>query len=295
VRSRVAIIINPIAGGAGPGEAHRRAERAWAALAAAGAAGDVFVTERKHHAREIAAGAAARGADLVVAWGGDGTVNEVASALAFTSTPLGIVPSGSGNGLARELGVARRPERAISGALAAAPRPIDLGEIGGRLFASVAGVGFDAHVAACFDRGLQGRRGLSGYARITVRELRTYPPRDFHITGDVDLSPRRAVLVTLANSAQFGNGARVAPMARVDDGRLDLVVFEESSRLATVLAVPRLFTGGAAKLAQVTCRQVERITIECASPMTLHVDGEPIEAGPRLDARVHPGALNVCV
>src|SRR5471032_153603 len=151
----IAIIINPISGGASPEAARRRAERASAVLTSSGAGGEdgeIFVTERKGHARDLAAGAVARGARLVVAWGGDGTVNEVASALAFTRATLAIVPSGSGNGLARELGIDRRPERAILQALGAKPKPIDVGELGGRMFFSVAGVGFDAHVAACFDR-----------------------------------------------------------------------------------------------------------------------------------------------
>src|SRR6185369_16452683 len=101
----VAIIINPVSGGASPAKGRQRAELAVAALATSGEEGDVFVTERRHHARELAAAAAKRGARLVIAWGGDGTINEVASALVFGSTALGIVPSGSGNGLARELRV----------------------------------------------------------------------------------------------------------------------------------------------------------------------------------------------
>ena len=113
------------------------------------------------------------GARLVIAWGGDGTLNEVGSALAFTETPIALVPSGSGNGLARELGVNRRPERAISEALRAAPRAIDAGELGGRLFFNAAGIGLDAHLARCFDTD-GGRRGLAGYVRITARELWSY-------------------------------------------------------------------------------------------------------------------------
>ena len=292
----VAIIINPISGGASPEQARRRAERASAVLTKSGQAGEIFVTERKEHARELAESALARGARLIVAWGGDGTVNEIASALVFGRTPLAIVPSGSGNGLARELGVARRPERALADALAASsPRTIDVGELGGRLFVSVAGVGFDAHVAMCFDRDLGGRRGLAGYARITARELLTYEPGRYRVTGDLDRHVLRGVLVTLANSAQFGNGARIAPSARVDDGRLDLVVLDEASRIATICALPRLFTGGAARMSGVTIEQVQRVTIESESPMTFHVDGEPVKGGVRLDGRVHAGALRVCV
>jgi diacylglycerol kinase (ATP) len=290
----IAIIVNPISGGVRHDAARRRAETASALLASSREEGEVFVTERKGHARELAAGAVARGARLVVAWGGDGTVNEVASALVFGSTSLAIVPSGSGNGLARALGIGWRPERAMRNALAAAPRPIDAGELGGRLFFSIAGVGFDAHVASCFDSESAGRRGFSGYLLIAARELMSYKSSTYRV-GGADAPPLQALLVTLANSSQFGNGARIAPDARVDDGKLDLVVFEEVSRLRTVCGMPRLFTGGIARQPGVSIRQIERTTIESEHPMIFHVDGEPVQGGTRLEARVHRGALQVSV
>jgi diacylglycerol kinase family enzyme len=185
--------------------------------------------------------------------------------------------------------------RTIADALGATPRAIDVGTLGDRMFFSIAGVGFDAHVARCFDRDLVGRRGFVGYARITARELLPYRSGDYRLEGDVNQAVHRGFLVTLANSAQFGNGVRVAPGARVDDGRLDLVVLEEASRFATMCALPRLFTGGAARMRGVSIRQVQRITIESDQPMTFHVDGEPVDGGTHLEGRVHPGALRVCV
>jgi diacylglycerol kinase family enzyme len=260
-------------------------------LRAHGEASEVFVTEHRGHARELARAAAARGARLVLAWGGDGTVNEVGSALVFGETPLAIVPSGSGNGLARELGVGRRPERTIVEALAAQPRRIDAGELGGRLFFSIAGIGFDAHVAACFDRELAGRRGLITYARITIRELRSYRMKDYRF-GDID---RPAFLITFANSSQFGNGFRIAPGASMDDGMLDLVVFEERSRIATVCGLPRLLAGGVERLRGWSTTRIQHAVVEADEPMAFHVDGEPVLGGTRLEACVHPGALKICV
>ncbi len=288
----VAIIVNPFSGGATPAQGRRRAELASDVLTKFGEESDVFVTERRGHARELAAAAVRRGARLVIAWGGDGTVNEVGSALVFGLTALGIVPSGSGNGLARELGVDRKPDRAIAEALRAAPRSIDAGELGGRMFFNIAGLGFDAHVAACFDRDSAGRRGLSTYARLTAREMWGYQTCSYRIDDTV---VSRALLVTIANSSQFGNGARIAPLARVDDGRLDLVVFEETSRLRAIATIPRLFVGGFDRVKGVSVRQIERLTIESDRPMVFHVDGEPAEGGVTLDARVHPAALRVAV
>jgi diacylglycerol kinase family enzyme len=249
------------------------------------------VTERKGHARELAAAAAARGARLVVAWGGDGTVNEVASAITFGPAALGIVPSGSGNGLARDLGVSRRPEDALNQAFRASPRSIDVGEIGGRLFFNLAGIGFDAHVASCFDRDATARRGLANYVRISVRELLAYQTETYRIGGGA----RQALLITIANGSQFGNGIRIAPGARLDDGKLELVVFEEVSRVRTFGALPRLFADRARGTRGYSIEPIERATIECDRPMLFHVDGEPIQGAARLDVRIHPGALRVCV
>ena len=288
----VAIIINPIAGGRTVAEARRHAQRAAELVGSRGEEADVTLTTRRGHARELATSAVSRGARLVVAWGGDGTVNEVASVLAFTPTPLGIVPVGSGNGLARALGLNMRPLDALADTLTASPRPVDAGELGGRLFFSVAGIGFDAHVAAYFDREGLIRRGLMNYVRISARELLRYRPGRYRIDGNG--SPgRHALLVTLANSSQFGNGARIAPSARVDDGHLDLVVVEERSRVATILAVPRLFTGGIARVPGVTIRPVEAVVVESDEPMTFHVDGEPVQGGTALTGRVHPKAVRV--
>ena len=288
----VAIIINPLSGGASPAKGRKRAELALEALAKAGEEGDILVTEGRGHARELAAAEAKRGARLVMAWGGDGTVNEVASALVFGSTALGIVPSGSGNGLARELTVSRRPEQAIREALRAVPRPIDAGELDGRLFFNLAGLGFDAHIATCFDRDRSGRRGFRTYARLVGREMFRYQARTYRIDG---ITTDRALIVTIANSGQFGNGARVAPSARVDDGLLDLVVFQETTRLAAIATIPRFFTGTFDQVSGVTVRRIERVTISSDHPIAFHVDGEPAEGGTVLEARVHQAALLVAV
>ena len=289
----IAVIINPIAGGKRPENARAHAELAAAVLGSCREAGEVFVTERKDHARELASAAVQRGCRLVVAWGGDGTVNEIGSALVSRETAMAIVPAGSGNGLARALKVARDPRQAILEAVAATPRSIDAGTIDGHLFFSLAGVGFDAHVALCFDREKVGGRGLAGYVRIVARELARYRCAEYRIDG-AD-APTTALLVTIANSPQFGNGAVIAPGARLDDGRLDLVVFEEVSRVRTLLAVPRLFTGGVARLRGVSIRAIESTTIESNMPIAFHVDGEPFAGGTRLVAAVKPAALRVSI
>jgi YegS/Rv2252/BmrU family lipid kinase len=289
----VVIIINPISGGVRPALARARTDLARSIVDGDGEPARVFVTEGIGHARELANTAVSAGARRVLAWGGDGTINEVASALAFGEVPLGIIPAGSGNGLARELGVSRRPERAIAEALAAEPRLMDLGEVDGHLFANLAGIGFDAHIASRF--AASRRRGFLGYVGITARALRSYSPLRYRISGGGEHQEVTAVLVTIANSAQFGNGALIAPGARVDDGELDLVVFEEQSRFKTLCAMPRLFNGTVASVPGCGITRIREVTIEADEPLTYHVDGEPVEGGTTLHARVHPGALRVAI
>ncbi len=174
-----------------PRAARARAQLALAVVDAHGDPVEVLLTERVGHARELAKSAVRRGARLVLAWGGDGTINEVASALAFDEVPLGIVPAGSGNGLARELGVHPRPERAIADALQAVPRPMDLGEIDGRLFANMAGIGFDAHIASGFATGDAARLPrLRRHHRPRAQDLRSRGTTAITTGGDRDRAPR---------------------------------------------------------------------------------------------------------
>jgi YegS/Rv2252/BmrU family lipid kinase len=293
----IAIIVNPVAGGGRSDAARRRVRRAAAIGERAGGPAEVFVTERAGHARELARQAVGRGARLVVAWGGDGTISEVASELAFGETPLAIVAAGSGNGLARELGIAPEPERAIAEAVSAEPRRIDLGELAGRPFVNIAGVGFDAHVAARFNHPSNARRGLAGYASIAGRAMFSYQPARYWVTlaDGTTVAIERGVLVSIANSAQYGNGARIAPGARVDDGLLDLVLVDERSRLRTICGLPRLFNDSVEKIGGCTIRRITRATIRSDRPMSFHLDGEPVQGGTELDVRVLPEALPVAV
>ncbi len=292
----IVIIINPVAGARGPDAAvGARVDLARRVAAESGEAADVFVTTGRGHARALARDARAGGARLVIAWGGDGTVNEVASALAFGDVPFAVVPAGSGNGLARELGVPADPAAALRAALRAAPRAIDAGELGGRLFVNIAGLGFDAHIAARFNDPQNGRRGLLGYALLTVRELGRYVACRYEIsTPDAHLAVR-ALLVVIANGTEFGNRMRIAPGARVDDGALDLVVVEDRPGLARLWNLRRLITGSVERAPIWSSRRIERVTIESDAPILFHVDGEPIQGGVRLEGRVHPGALRMCV
>ena len=140
-----------------------------------------------------------------------------------------------------------------------------------------------------------GSRGLLNYALATAKAMMTYRPAHYSITTQEGSVHVRAILVTAANSPEFGNGAYIAPGARVDDGLLDLVVMEERSRLVTLWNLPRLFNGTVDRAPGCSIRRVDRATIESDQPMIFHVDGEPVAGGTSLRVRIHPAALNVCV
>jgi diacylglycerol kinase (ATP) len=293
-RPAITVIINPVSGSVRRQGARERAELAASAVSAHGGEAEIVVTERAGHAHDLALAAARQGVGLVIAWGGDGTVNEVASALVFHHVPMGIVPAGSGNGLACELGLARDSRRALDTALGSRPRAIDVGEIESRYFVNVAGVGFDADVARRFDSIVNRRRGLSSYMWMAGQALLQYAPASYTVTAGTFRRTVRALLVVVANGTEFGNHMRIAPGARVDDGQLDVVVVEERSRLATIVQLPLLSLGQVDRSPMWSSRRAETTSIECDTPMWFHVDGEPVAGGTRLEARIHPGALMVC-
>jgi len=292
-----AVIINPISGTGGRPDVGRvRASLAAQELKSRQIEGDVFVTERAGHARELAQTALARGARLVAAWGGDGTLNEVASVLAFTDATLALIPSGSGNGLARELGIPFGAHEAFSVAFdSGIDRTIDAGELDGRLFFNIAGIGLDAQVAHRFAVDGLVRRGFRRYLQITARELLSFNPDEHTIVVDGEPVRVRALLVALANGRQYGNGAIIAPRARLDDAALDVVVVEHRSLVATMMQVPRVFSGTVDRAPGVTMRRGSRIEITSAHPVIYHVDGEPFVGGAWVRADVRPAALRVRV
>ena len=257
--------------------------------------GEVFVTERGGHARELALAALGRGATLCIAWGGDGTINETASALAFSGASLGIIPSGSGNGFSRELGIPFDSHAAFEIALGGQERVIDAGEIEGRLFFNLAGVGLDARIAHQFAATGLVRRGFRRYLEIASNEIFRRARHEYAITVDGKLRRSHVLLVAIANGRQYGNGALIAPAARVDDGKLDVVIVDDRSPWAVIRHAPKLFRGRLADVPGVTMSSATRVDITANEPLIYHVDGEPCAGGTTVSARIRPAALRVRV
>jgi YegS/Rv2252/BmrU family lipid kinase len=292
----VAVIINPVSGtDSSVRRVARRTALAERMVQAHGCVPDVRVTAGPGHATVLAREAVARGARLVIAWGGDGTVNEVATALVGGPAALGIVRSGSGDGLARELGIDREPARALATALGGSERDIDAGEIGGRLFFNVAGVGADAWIAHRFNaRGSNARRGLLVYGALVLGAVASFLPSSFRVTADGQpVSTDRAYLLTIANAPQFGNGVRIAPEAIMDDGALDLVILRARTAVEALWRARRLLGGGRSTIPGVSRTRASEIRIQSDRPIDFHVDGEAVHGGCELVARVRPGALKI--
>ena len=302
----VTVIINPISGPKRRGRGDARAELARHTLERLGVDGDVRLTERGGHAHELALEATAAGVSTVIAWGGDGTINEVGralvqralegtgNALSAQAPPpaLGLVPGGSGNGLSRELRIPFDPRRALERALSAPVRQVDVGELGGHVFLNIAGIGLDAHVAALVSTRVH-HRGLVPYVTASLGDLLNFRPSDYAIEIHGTVLEMPALLVAVANSPQYGFGARIAPAASMTDGLLDLVAVSDRKLLGNLTRLPSLFVGRVDQQPGVKIEQIRTATIRCKTPMLFHVDGEAVQGSDTLIAHVHPGALRL--
>ena len=291
---RIAAIVNPISGaGADKNAAARRIAILTEQLDRRGLRADISITAHAGHARELAGRAARDGVNLVIVWGGDGTVNEAGAALIGTETAIGLVPAGSGNGLAAALATPRDPIVAIARTLDGHVRAIDAGFAAGRPFFNIAGIGVDARIAKRFNAREQGSRGPLPYFAIGVSEGCWYRGREYEVTLDDDTQRLRALLVAFANGQEYGSGARLSAEARLDDGWLDAVVVEDRSVLARFWHARHLASGTPGRAPRVTTRKVRRGIIRGEGPLEYHVDGELGVAVEIIEVSIRPGALRV--
>lgn len=286
------VVINPLSGhGRYTHQLQTHARLARELLATHGIDATVRLTTAAGDARIFAREAVVSGCDLVVAWGGDGTVNEAAGALVHTGVPLGIVPAGSGNGLAWDLGIPFDARAALELAASGRTRPIDAGQVDDCLFFNIAGVGIDAVIATRFaERGLR-RRGPLAYAHLSLAELFRYRAQSYALTIDGEELAHDAWLVALANGRQYGNRALIAPGARLDDGLLEVVIVEQLSMLGIAWRLPSLFRGTLQAGRGITMRAAETLRVRTKGPIPFHVDGEPRLGGDELIVKTHRGAL----
>jgi diacylglycerol kinase (ATP) len=290
---KIAFIYNPRSGGNQRDPGLLEAVRTF--IAHHGFDATLACTEAPGHATQLAREAVAAGCERVVAIGGDGTLNDVAQALIHTPATLALIPRGSGNGLALHLRLPRRPRAALALLLnpVARVRVIDTGLANGHPFINAMGFGFDADISERFNQ--LHRRGLPAYLRTGWQAWRGRRTETVAIGENGHEERWPALLVAVANSDQYGNHARIAPGARVDDGQLDLTAIGPVGFLQALPLTLRLFTGGFARSPHVRTARGEHFRLRRAAPGLMHTDGETHATGAEIEVRVQPASLRLLV
>ncbi len=290
---KILFIVNPVSG---RGNGRRLADFIIRRISRVGASVEpvVVFTSGKKDISRVVAGGLNQGIRKFVAVGGDGTVNEVASALVHTDGIMGIIPNGSGNGLARHLKIPRKVSSALKIILGGRVCNIDYGLLDKQAFFCVSGVGFDARIGDVYSADKS--RGFSSYARAIVREYFKYKPQKYRLLIDGKQKIRvRALLITFANASQYGNNAFIAPGADVSDGLLDVCILRPFSIFSSPGIVCALFgkrLDRSSLLQTIKCREVE---VRQQNPGSAHYDGEPGKAGRKIRISLVSQGLRVLV
>lgn len=281
------LLVNPSAGG---GRSRDRLPAALAALEAAGACHRVAMTEDLDHGVELALAAAERG-QLPVVMSGDGLIGRVGGALAGSETPLGIIPGGRGNDLARVLGISEDPREAVATLLADDRRRIDVGTANDVRFLCIASCGFDSD-ANRIANSSRFVKGAPVYAYAAIRALAQWKPATFTITADDETTSYEGFSVAVANSKAYGGGMFVAPDARLDDGLLDLTMTHGRDKLGFIRSLPRVFDGTHIENDAVHTARAAEVEVSADRPFDVYADGERICELP-MRVRLMEGALSV--
>ena len=251
----------------------------------------IRITGYPEHATEIAQEAVRNNVETVITAGGDGTVNEVARALVDTNTTLGIIPSGSGNGLARELGIPMDAHKAIEILHNNYVRTIDYGVANGHIFFTTCGVGFDAFVSEKFAD--EKKRGPLGYVRNILESVIDFKSEEYEIIYDEGTIKERAFIVTCGNASQYGNDAFIAPGADLEDGKMNVSILKPLNALEIPQTTLQLFTKNIDKNSKMITLLTSNLIIKRSHPGIMHVDGEPVNTDSEIRVKIVPKGLRV--
>jgi len=288
MKKKIVFIINPKSG---TSKKELIPELIWSELDQTIFEPEVLFTEYRGHGSELARMYVKDGVDYVVAVGGDGTVNEVARELIHSATALGIVPVGSGNGLARHLNIPMSPRKAIEQLNHSEPIWIDYGLVNNQPFFCTCGTGFDAYVSTEFAKGKH--RGVMSYLEKIITGYFSYKTQNYHLLGDgIDIKASAFVL-TFANASQWGNNAYIAPQASVQDGKIDISMMSSFPIIAIPSLALQLFTKTIDKDFFMSTLRAKEVTLKRDEPGPFHYDGEPYEEGTEINIRVVPDGLKV--
>ena len=282
------LIINPISG---TGNKKNVPEMVAGRLKEFGFDLDVRFTGGRGDATTLAAEASAKGYGCVLACGGDGTANETARALCGSNTAMGILPAGSGNGLARHLGIPMDISLALDIIMNDNIVASDYGTVNGLPFFCTFGMGFDAAVSHRFAR--QSRRGLLSYVKSAISEYVQFRPQTYALSANGKVLTEKAFLVAVCNASQWGNNAYIAPHASITDGLLDITIVHSGSPIDAAVMGMDIFTGFINKNTMVHCFRAPAAVIYRSKPGEAHIDGEPMMMDDILDIKCHQGALRI--
>ena len=243
------------------------------------------------HAAEIVEEAANKNFDVIVAVGGDGTINEIAGKVIGQQKILGIIPFGSGNGLARSLNIPLNPKNAIKAINQFNVKTIDAATLNDKYFFNMAGIGFDAHVSAAFVGNKT--RGLSGYIKLGLKEIINYKPEWYEIAIDGVLYQREAFIVSIANSSQYGNDVHISPKSALDDGLLEVCVIRPLKWYKLPLLGYQMLTAKTHQSKWVEIISGKHIHITRTKENAIHIDGEPFFMGKSIEIGIIPAGLKV--
>ena len=252
----------------------------------------IVYTEYKGHAKEIAAESVKK-CDMVVAVGGDGTVNEIGSALIGTDSVLGILPVGSGNGLARYLGMPYKIPKALQVLNYFERRDIDTVKINNFHSLNVAGVGFDAHISHKFAK--IKNRGPIAYTQLITKEFAKYKSSSYKVTINGKTQNWDAFLISFANSSQWGNNVKIAPYAEIDDGLIDVCIIREFPKYTAPAMLFNLLYQNIDQNRYDVVIKTREVKITSQKPILGHVDGEPISFEDEVNVKINPSSLKVVV
>ena len=254
---------------------------------------EIIIWEDPAHFSEITQKLKTENYTDAIAVGGDGTVNQVAKSILNTNIALGIVPAGSGNGLARSLGISVKTELAIKQIAKGKTQFIDCGTVNGIPFFCTSGVGFDAHIGKLF--ATSEKRGLQSYVKITFRELFAYKEQNYSIRIDGKEISKKAFLITVANAGQYGNDFYIAPQAKLNDGLFHIAVLKPFNLLQAVGIVVKVMQRKADTSKFIETFSGKEISISREKKDSIHYDGEPDSQGTELNYALLPKSLKVIV
>lgn len=250
-------------------------------------------TEYVGHATEIAKEEAEKASDVIVAIGGDGTVNEVAKGILFTKTALAIVPAGSGNGFARHFKIPLNQEKAIKELIHYKIKKIDTGVINGHHFNGVCGMGYDASVSQKFSE--QNSRGLKTYIKVMLKEYFNFKPELYKLTFNNNRIERRCYTLSVANAPEYGNGAIISPDSVVDDGLLEICAMRPLGVFASISVAFHMMNGSLNRCKHIEYFKTDKVIIERSMDNTIHVDGTALQTDLNVSIEVVKQSLNVWI